>query len=547
MIRAERYDRRLRSARLAVIAAAAVTAAVAGVALVGWVLDAPALYEFGSSDSSTKVNTALCLLLTAVSLILLAQGDPAPRLRQGLAWATVAIGALTIAQYLFDIDLGIDELLFDDPGLSASPDGRPSEQTAVAFVLLGLSLALSTYPRAQAVRDFSTLIVGIAGGVALAGHLSDFSETEQVRQMAPVTAAGLMLLGSACAMLPRRHGLSGIVWRDDSGGRLLRLLLPLTILLPLSGALFLGITSTNGMVDGTGLLATLVVVTTIFVLLLARLADDLHHRDTERTRLITELDRGKIQLTEQAEELSRLNEDLGRSNRDLEQFASVASHDLREPLLVIEGFSNLLERRYGDQFDEQGGRFIENIGLGVDRMQKMIDGLLEFSRMGNKTLDLSRTPVADLVQEARDQLSETIRRSEAVIEVGELPEVECEPTTIAIVFQNLIANAIKYTDGRIPEIRIGAEERAGSWLIEVADNGVGIDPKFATSAFDIFRRLHPASVSGAGIGLSTCRRIIERHGGEIWVDPGPDGGSVFRFTLPKEPTVTEPAGAVEPS
>jgi PAS domain S-box-containing protein len=228
----------------------------------------------------------------------------------------------------------------------------------------------------------------------------------------------------------------------------------------------------------------------------------------------------------------RTEELLRRSNEELEQFAYVASHDLSEPLRVIAGFTDLLARRYEGQLDEEADRFIDFTISGVERMQAIIDDFLAYSRTSRVELSLIEVDTAALVREVLHSLSASIAEHGTRIEVGGLPRVRAEPTLLRALFQNLIANAVKFADGEHAEVRISAVRERERWRFDIADNGPGIDPRHAKRIFAIFQRLHGQDVPGTGIGLSIAKRIAERHGGNIWVAPAAAGGSVFRFTIP---------------
>jgi PAS domain S-box-containing protein len=228
----------------------------------------------------------------------------------------------------------------------------------------------------------------------------------------------------------------------------------------------------------------------------------------------------------------RTEEQLRRSNEELEQFAYVASHDLSEPLRVIAGFVDLLARRYEGRLDPEADRFIGFTVSGVERMQAIIDDFLAYSRTSRVALELVEVDTAGLVREVLQSLSASIAEHGTRVEVGGLPRVRAEPTLLRQLFQNLIGNAIKFADGSSSQVSISAVREQARWRFDVADNGPGIDPRYAKRIFDMFQRLHGRDVPGTGIGLSIAKRIAERHGGSIWVAPALGGGSVFRFTIP---------------
>ncbi|OGW38215.1 MAG: hypothetical protein A2010_18110 [Nitrospirae bacterium GWD2_57_9] len=241
-----------------------------------------------------------------------------------------------------------------------------------------------------------------------------------------------------------------------------------------------------------------------------------------------------ITARKQAEEELRLVlADLERSNRELEQFAYVASHDLQEPLRMVASYVQLLERKYRGQLDEKADRYIFFAVDGVQRMQKLIDGLLAYSRVA-RGAKFTMINAGEALGEAILNLSVAIRESRAVITRDQLPEVTADETQLSQVFQNLIANAIKFgKPGIQPVIHVSAQRAAAEWVFSVRDNGIGIEPQYHGKIFQIFQRLHTREqYPGTGIGLSLCKRIVERHGGRIWVDSTPGIGTAFFFTIP---------------
>jgi signal transduction histidine kinase len=216
---------------------------------------------------------------------------------------------------------------------------------------------------------------------------------------------------------------------------------------------------------------------------------------------------------------------------DVMQFASAASHDLAEPLRVISGFASLLARRYQGRLDEDADKYIDSILAGTDRMQALIDGLREYSRVGQSEFVPELVNCSDLVRHAADALSEAVEQSGATISFDSLPVVVGEPILLGDLFQNLLSNALRFRAEAPPEIRVDAERGEGEWRFSVSDNGQGIEPRHAARVFEMFQRLASRGTPGTGIGLAICRRIVERHGGRISVEPRPGGGSVFRFTI----------------
>ncbi|PZG13284.1 sensor histidine kinase [Nonomuraea aridisoli] len=262
--------------------------------------------------------------------------------------------------------------------------------------------------------------------------------------------------------------------------------------------------------------------------------------DLMRLRIVEALGeshRQQVLLREQAADLDAQAAELRRSNAELEQFAYVASHDLQEPLRKVATFCQLLEKRYGEVLDERGIQYIRFAVDGATRMQVLINDLLSFSRVGRVYDDRRPVDLGETLDKVTDDLSAAVEESGAHIErPAELPSVVGDPTMLGLLWQNLISNAIKFRDpGRAPVIRIGCEPAEEGWLFSVEDNGIGIEAEFADKVFVIFQRLHSREAySGTGIGLAMCKKIVENHGGRIWLDTAYDGGARLCFTLPAD-------------
>lgn len=236
--------------------------------------------------------------------------------------------------------------------------------------------------------------------------------------------------------------------------------------------------------------------------------------------------------------LADQTQELRRSNSELEQFAYVASHDLQEPLRKVASFCQLLEKRYGTELDDRGKQYIAFAVDGAKRMQVLINDLLTFSRVGRvhegwKPVDLGRS-----LDRALGNLAAAVEESGAVVERSEeLPELVGDATALTMVWQNLVGNAVKFRHpDRPPRITVDCEREDENWHLTVSDNGIGIAPEFADKVFVIFQRLHARDeYDGTGIGLALCRKIIEFHGGRIWLEPEPGEGTRIHFTLPVAP------------
>lgn len=231
--------------------------------------------------------------------------------------------------------------------------------------------------------------------------------------------------------------------------------------------------------------------------------------------------------------IKRIEEELTRSNEDLQQFAYVASHDLQEPLRAVSGCVQLLKRRYGERLDAAADELISHTVDGVQRMRTLIHDLLEYSRLGTHDQPPRPTDLAEVLNTVLANLDHAIDRSQADITCDPLPTVIADRGQMVLLFQNLIANAIKFRGQERPRIHIGAVAQSGNWRLSIKDNGIGIKSDYFDRIFILFQRLHTRDeFSGTGIGLAMCKKIVDRHGGQIWVESPPGDGSCFFFTIP---------------
>jgi PAS domain S-box-containing protein len=256
--------------------------------------------------------------------------------------------------------------------------------------------------------------------------------------------------------------------------------------------------------------------------------------EVDGRRLYTAVIRDVTERVRAEEALAAQADELARSNADLEQFAYVASHDLQEPLRMVASYTQLLARRYRDRLDDDANEFIGYAVDGVTRMQALISDLLAYARVGSRGGEPEPVELEALLgRVVSTTLAAAIAESGAVVTHDPLPVVRGDAVQLGQVLQNLVGNAIRFRGTAPPRVHVGAERRGKEWTISVRDNGIGISPEYAERIFVIFQRLHSRSeYEGTGIGLAICKKIVERHGGRIWVEPAPEGGSVFRFTLP---------------
>jgi len=267
-------------------------------------------------------------------------------------------------------------------------------------------------------------------------------------------------------------------------------------------------------------------------------AEVLARIDTHLTlyRLRHELELQNAQLQREILAHEQTQQALRRSNTELEQLAYVASHDMQEPLRMVASYLQLVAQRYHGRLDADADEFIGYAVDGAKRMQALINDLLAYSRIGTKARPFEPTDCNAVVKTALAQLRIAIDESGAEVVVGALPTVPGDATQLLQLFQNLIGNAIKFRGGgRPPKVDVSAEAHADGWCFAVRDNGIGIAPEYFERIFVLFQRLHGRTeYAGTGIGLAICKKIVERHGGRIWVESTPGEGAVFRFTTPRE-------------
>lgn len=252
-------------------------------------------------------------------------------------------------------------------------------------------------------------------------------------------------------------------------------------------------------------------------------------------RDITERKKTEEKLKTINKHLQHRTLDLEGSNKELEQFAYVASHDLQEPLRMISSYTQLLAQRYKTQLDEDARDFLKFAMDGANRMQKLINDLLTYSRLGTRGKPLKPIDCHTVLGQTLANLRKVIQDNHALVTNDDLPTVMADEAQLVQLFQNFISNAIRFHSKKQPRIHISAEEKDEEWIFSIQDNGIGIESEFKDRIFVIFQKLHSKEkYPGTGMGLAICRKIAERHGGRIWFDSVPDKGSIFYFAIPKK-------------
>ena len=270
-----------------------------------------------------------------------------------------------------------------------------------------------------------------------------------------------------------------------------------------------------------------------FFLIIVFILSALKNKYEKIGKLNIDLQDTLVEIKKTQGELEKKGQDLARSNAELEQFAYVAAHDLKQPLIVAGGYINRLRRLCKDKLDSNAERFIGYASDAINRMEALINALLAYARVGTKAKDLKAIDYNEVLERATTNLQVEIEKSRAIVTHDQLPILLADHIQLIQLFQNLIDNGIKFRREEPPHVHVSAEHKEKEWVISICDNGIGIDPKHSTCIFDIFQRVHDSSeYSGNGIGLATCRKIVENHGGRIWVESEPGKGSKFYFTIP---------------
>ena len=492
----------------------------------GWVFDIDILKSPWATFSTMKANSAICSMLAGISLYFLQTQRPMPPehknlIVRGCAGLTAIIAILSLAEHLFGLDLGFDELMFPgtgNRGASVHP-GRMALMSALAFSMIGIGLLLLDSPRRYVVADTLALVSAAISLLAIASYMYQAKAFQGQMPLYGAVVIFLISVGMLCARADR--GVMAKVSSNSFGGIMARRLLPATFLIPL----ILGWLQHRGQRSGLygaepGLALFAVANVLVFLSVVWWGVNSLHRMDTKRRQAERELQETAAKLA--------------RSNADLEQFAYVASHDLKEPLRAISGSIQILQERYRDRLERSADEVIKHTVDGATRMQTLIDDLLTYSRLTTREAPLEATDCSQIVQEVLANLKSAIDESKVIITYDALPVVKADSTQLLQVFQNLVGNAIKYRSQRTPRIHVGVENKGEEWLFSVSDNGIGIAPQYADRIFRIFQRLHTRKeYSGTGIGLAVCKKIVERHGGRIWLESELEEGSTFFFTLPK--------------
>ena len=519
-------DRIVRRFRTVARAGAIFCVCLGVIVLVGWALRIELLKTIIPGGMTMKPNTALCIVFLGVSLTFWpgSSGSPWRRLVAfACAIAVLAVASLTIFEYVSRFAVGIDRLLLPYGHYGSRPHpGRMALTTALGFMLLGASIVCLLTNRAGAAQALA-LPAGFLSAAAVVGYAFGARSLYQVEGFATVavhTAVGQHVLSLAVLLSSGDRGLMRRVSSSGPGGTAVRkLLAPAFLLFPL-----LGLVSLAGQKAGRyGLEFGTAILTLTYILLLGALMLWIGKR----------VDRHEEERVAVQELLAMRSEELTRSNAELEQFAYIASHDLQEPLRMIASYLELLERRYRGRLDTDADEFIGFAVDGAKRLQTLIQDLLAYSGVATRAMPPEPVNSEVVLDEAIQDMGISIRESNARITHEPLPTVTADRAQLAQLFRNLLENALKFRTQAPPEVHISVSRDGTAWRFAVRDNGIGMDAQHFERAFRMFQRLHTREeYAGTGIGLAVCKKIVERHGGRIWLESNPGEGSKFFFTLP---------------
>jgi signal transduction histidine kinase len=504
----------------------------AAIILFAWIFGAMAVVRILPGMVAMNPVTAIAFVLLGCALWLKTARENsssilAKRAPYVLAAVVAFVGAIKLSQCSVGWWYHVDRLLFPTR-LAASDAESPTAMapnTALAFLCSGLALGFMDFERKNSVRpaQFVALAAGFIALLAVIGYSYCVFLLYQVRGAIPMalsTAINFVVFCLAFLAARPQSGVMRLITSPTNGGAVARRLLPTAVFVPWAiGAVLLAAQQKQYFRTETAISIFAVASILIFTVLVWWNARLLYRADQER--LLTQ------------ERLHRASANLERSNTELQQFAYTASHDLNEPLRMITSYLQLLQDRLKGKLDAQANEFIAYAMDGAQRMRALIADLLAYSRLDAQKNTFQETDCQEVFDTAIQNLRVAIEENKATINHEALPHVCGDPLQLTQVFQNLIGNALKFHGSEPPLIQVGANQQDGNWIFSVRDNGIGIDPKDFDRIFVIFQRLHTRQeYSGTGVGLSICKKIVERHGGRIWVESTPRKGSTFYFTLP---------------
>jgi signal transduction histidine kinase len=494
--------------------------------LLGWIFDVRVLGKVWSGLMAMKANAALGFVLSGISLWLIWEkqvADAKRRFSWVLGLGVALLGVFTLSEYAFGWDAHIDQLLVKDT-VGLSLPGRPSPPEALNFILMGGALMLLDWRRRPNVAQTLNLMAVLVSLLALIGYACRFSPFYGQSMAFPDTRMGLhtavlfLFLGVGIFCARPDQGLMLILTSGTGGGWIAKRLLLVPVVVPLmTGVLqLLGNRFAMEHREATAWIFAFVNIF-VFTAIIWWSANLLYKSDLERRDA---------------------EEEIKVAYRQLESFSYSVSHDLKSPLRAIKGYARFLKEDCKEQLPEEGCKHLEAVGANVEKMERLIEDLLAFSRFTNRAVEKQLVVLDELARKTYEDLRSEIKGRQIELKIGTLPTCTADPALIKQVLVNLLSNAVKFTRNRdVSRIEVGycpATDDAGKWIYFVKDNGAGFDMKYAGKLFGVFQRMHHASeFEGTGVGLAIVQNIINRHGGRIWAEAAKDQGACFYFSLPK--------------
>lgn len=503
--------------------------AVSGfIIIIGWIFDIEILKTFLPFFKPISPISALFFVLIGTSLFLLQNkrlNTSNIRTARLLLVIIALISFLIIIEYIFNVNLGVNRALINyrleriDLAIMAFNSALNFLFTAIALFMLDKRVNKNKYP-----SQYLMLVVALITLFAIAGYIygaSEFYKLYFYTSISFYSTILFVLVVLATFFARPNKGLMRILTSERLGSAFARRILPLIIIFPLLFGFLAFLGERKGFYDTSYAIAIMMVLTIVLLVFMVwNSTKSINKADAERQRI--------------KKDLKNMVEELKHSNYELQQFAYITSHDLQEPLRTIASFTQLLERRYKEKLDSDADEYIEFIVSAAVRMKEMIQGLLDYSRIDTQGGDFKSTDMEKVLNMALSNLDTVIKENNAKITHDPLPTVKADGRQIIQLFQNLIGNAIKFRKkDELPKIHIKAVKKNDEYVFSVNDNGIGMKTEYTNHIFELFKRLHTIDeYEGTGIGLAIAERIVDRHGGHIWVESEPGVGSTFYFTLP---------------
>lgn len=496
--------------------------------VIGWIFNFEALKSFLPFFKPISPISALFFVLIGISLFLLQNKRVNTiniQITRILMSIVALISILILIEYIFDVNLGVNRILLDYPleniniAIMAFNSALNFLLTSIALLILDKHVNKNKYP-----AQYIMLVVALITIFAVTGFIYGASQLYKLYFYTPIslytTLLFVLVIPTILFARPNK-GLMRVLTSERLGSAFARRILPLIIIFPLLFGFLAFLGERAGLYSTAYAIAIMMILTIVFLTFMAwNSMKTINKADAERQKA--------------KEDLKSMINELKRSNEELQQFAYITSHDLQEPLRTIASFTQLLEHRYRDELDSDADEYIDFIVDAAVRMKEMIQGLLDYSRIDTQGGEFKPTNLEKVLSIVLSNLNAAIKENNAVITHDPLPTVKVDERQFIQLFQNLISNAVKFREeDEPPKIHISAMKNDDEYVFSVSDKGIGMETQYTDHIFEIFKRLHTIEeYKGTGIGLAVVKRIIDRHGGRIWVESELGKGSTFYFTVP---------------